>query len=129
MATSIGIAKVFNFIEYQRRLMLEDTELADTVIHFDDSIPQGVGRHEPLVVVAAVAFIHDAAVVGLDDAVILECRTAGYDMGFITLGQLHGDSQRDQLEFAGFQFNSFCGTQVDPVGFPVDVAQLFDFIA
>ena len=57
--------------------MFEDTELADTVIHFDGSITQGIGRHEPLVIVAAVAFIHDTAVVCLDDAVVFELKKQG----------------------------------------------------
>ena len=108
--------------------MFHNAELADTVIHFNNSIAQGVCRHEPLVIVAAVAFIHDTAVVGLDDAIILECGTAGHDVCFIAFGQLHGNTQRDEFEFAGFQFYSFCGSQVDPVGFAVDVAQFFNLI-
>ena len=110
-------------------VLYEDAELTDTVIYFNDSIPQRVRGEEPLVVVAAVAFVYDAAVVCLDDAVVFECGTAGYDVCFRALGQLHGDAQRDELEFAGFQFDTFCCSHVDPVRFAVDVAQFFDFIA
>ena len=52
--------------------MRKYAELADSVIHLNHRIPERKCRHEPLVIVAAVAFIHDAAVVRLDDAEVLE---------------------------------------------------------
>ena len=52
--------------------MLKYAELADSVIHLNHRIPERKCRHEPLVIVAAVALIHDAAVVRLDDAEVLE---------------------------------------------------------
>ena len=85
-AAAVFIAQIIHFIKYQRRLMFEDAELTDTVIQFDDRVTQGVGGHEPLVVVAAVAFVHDTAVVGLDDTKVFEGGTAGHDVCFVALG-------------------------------------------
>ena len=109
--------------------MRKYAELADSVIHLNHRIPERKCRHEPLVIVAAVAFIHNAAVVRLDDAEVLEGRAARHNMRLKPLRQLHGNPQRNQLKFALFQLYTLCRTQVNPVGFPVNVAQSFNFIA
>lgn len=78
--------------------MFHDTELADTVAGMDDGIPHSDGREVLLVVVAAVAFVHHTHMIGLDDAKILEGRATRDDVGFIALGELHSDAQRNQPE-------------------------------
>ena len=98
-------------------------------VKVDHRIPERKCRHEPLVIVAAVAFIHDATVVRLDDAEVLEGRAARHNMRLKPLRKLHGNPQRNQLKFALFQLYTLCRTQVNPVGFPVNVAQPFNFIA
>lgn len=49
-------------------------------------------------------------------------------MGLVAGGQLHGDAEGHELELALFQRDVLRGTQVDPVGFPVDVPQLLDLV-
>ena len=71
--------------------MRKYAELADSVIHLNHRIPERKCRHEPLVIVAAVALIHDAAVVRLDDAEVLEGRAARHNMRLKPLWQLHGN--------------------------------------
>ena len=60
------------FLKVDDWLMFHDPKLADAVIDVDLGIPHGENRHVPLVIVAAVGFVDDAHVVGLDDAEILE---------------------------------------------------------
>ena len=118
-SAAILVPKVVCFRKCQRRLMRKYAELADSVIHLNHRIPEGKCRHEPLIIVAAVAFIHDAAVVRLDDAEVLEGRAARHNMRLKPLRKLHGNPQRNQLKFALFQLYTLCRTQVNPVGFPV----------
>ena len=48
--------------------MLHNAELADPVIDMDPGVPQGIGRHKPLIVVAAVSFVYHSHAVCLNDS-------------------------------------------------------------
>ena len=50
-------------------------------------------------------------------------------MGFVPLGQHHGNAQGDVAGFTGLQLHCFGGAQVDPVALTVNIAELFDLIA
>ena len=62
-------------------------------------IPQGIGRHEPLVVIPAIGAVDDALMIGLDNAKILESGASWNHMGLISFRQLHAHSKGDQLKF------------------------------
>jgi len=109
--------------------MLYDAELGNAVVRFDAAIAGGIDRHLPLILIAAVAFIHYAHGIGHENAVIAEGGAAGENMGFVPLGQHHSNAQGDVAGFTGFQLHRFGGAQVDPVAFAINVAELFDFIA
>ena len=109
--------------------MLLNAKLANAIAGLNGSIPQGDGGEEPLIIVAAVAFVHHTHMVGLDDTEVLEGGATGNNMGFIALGKLHSNSQRDQLEVASFQRNILSGPKINPVGLTVDIFQGLDFIA
>lgn len=79
--------------------MGKDPELANTVIDFYNCVPHRQSREKPLVVVPAVTFIYNTAVIGLQDAELLEGRAARHNMCFVAFGQLHGNAKRNQTKF------------------------------
>ena len=81
-------------LKFNGGLVLHNAELGDAVIGFDAAVPGGIDRHLPLIVVAAVAFIHYAHGIGHQNAVIAEGGAAGQHVGFIPLRQHHGNAQR-----------------------------------
>ena len=89
--TPVFVGKMVGFLEGNRRLVLHDTELADTVINMNLRIPYGKCRHKPLIVIAAVGFINDAHVIGLQNSEVLEGAGPRNDMRFVTGGEPHGD--------------------------------------
>ena len=80
--------------------MLLDAELADTVIHMNHGVAQGVRRHVEPVVWSAVALVDDSAVVRLDNAEVLEGAASRHDMRLIAFRQLHRNAEMDQLKFS-----------------------------
>ena len=86
------MVKRVSLLKMDDRLVLHDTELTDAVIDVNLGVTHGENRHVPLVIVAAVGFVDDTHVIGLDDAKILECGTSGHHMGLITRRKLHGDA-------------------------------------
>ena len=75
--------------------MLLDAELADTVIHMNHGVAQGIRRHVEPVVRSAVALVDDTAVVCLDNAEILEGAASRHDMRLIAFRQRDIKSGRD----------------------------------
>ena len=106
--TPVFVGKMVGFLEGNRRLVLHDTELADTVINMNLRIPYGKCRHKPLIVIAAVGFINDAHVIGLNDAEILKRGASGNHVCLIAFGKLHGNAQRNQSKFSFLQGDFTC---------------------
>ena len=128
MSAAVFVVQMLNLVKNDLGLILHNAELADPVVGVDLRIAHSIHRHEPLIIVAAVRTVYHAVMIGLDDAEILKRGTSRNHMGLIAFRQFHGDSQRDQLKFPCFKDNVLRGPQVDPIGFPVYVSQLIDFI-
>ena len=87
-ATAVSAVKSA-FFESKRRLDFHDAELRDAAPLLDGHVTGGENGHFPPVVRAAVAGIHHAHRIRLQNTEILERGTARGDMRLVTLGQLH----------------------------------------
>lgn len=120
--------QVGDFLKQEFRLIFHNTELTDSVIDMDLRIPQGIYRHKPLVVVAAVGAVDYSLMIRLNNPEILKGRTSWYYMSLIALRKFHGNTQGNQPEFSLFQADILCGTQIDPVGLTVYISQFVYFV-
>ena len=116
------------FFEGERRLLLHDAELSDAASLLDYHVAGGIDRHFPPVVRAAVAGIHHAHGIRLQDAEILERGTARGDMRLITLGQLHCNAQMNQAELPRLERHGLRRRQVNPVGLAAHIREARDRI-
>lgn len=128
MSAPVRIAKAFHLIKEKFRLVLHNAELADSVIDMNLCIAHRIDRHKPLVIVSAVGTVDNALMIGLNNAKILKRGTARHDMRFIAFRKFHRHTERNQFELAFLQRDFFCGTQIDPVRFAVNICQFFYFI-
>ena len=102
-------------------LVRKQTALTDPVVETDHCVPHGQHRHHQDILRRAVALVHHAHAVGLQDAVIFEGGGAGQQVRFVALGQLHGNAQGNKAEFPGLHVHRFGGAQINPVS----LGQLF----
>lgn len=128
VAAPIGVIQMIHLIKDNLRLILHDPELTDSVIHLNLRVTHGIHRHEPLIVIAAVGGIYHALMICLNDSEIFKGGTPWHHMGLIALGQFHSNSQRNQFKLSRFQADILRGTQIDPIGFTVNISQFLYFV-
>ena len=83
-ATTISVAKMFDFLQMQHRLMLDDPELANALVLVNDGIPCGISEEVPFVTVTLVRFIDDADAVCRQNAKLLERAASPCNKSFLT---------------------------------------------
>ena len=116
------------FFEGERWLDFHDAELSDAASLFDYHVTGGIDRHFPPVVRTAVAGIHHAHGIRLQDAEVPERGTARGDMRLVTLGQLHCNAQMNQAELPRLERHGLRRSQVNPVGLAANVSEFRDGI-
>ena len=116
------------FLEGERRLLLHDAELSDAAPLLDGHVAGGVHRHFPPVVCTAVAGIHHAYGIRLQNAEVLERGTARGNMRLVTFGQLHRDPQVNEPELPRLERHGLRRRQVNPVGLAAHIREARDRI-
>ena len=99
---AVCISKSLCLLKTDRRLMLLNAKLADTVIQMDRCITDGKHGHFPYIMISAIALVHDAHMIRLNDPKILISGAARHNDRLIPLGKLHGYAKTDQSKFSLF---------------------------
>ena len=103
--------------------MFDNAKLTNTVAGMNNSVTLRLGGEEPLVIVAAVAFINDTRVIRLNNAKIFISAAPGDDMGLVPFRQLHRHAERDQPEFTSLHLNLLRAPQIDPVRLSANISK------
>ena len=119
---------MFNFLELNFRLILHNAELCYAVIHMDHSVSCCIDRHPPHIIITTISVIHDSNTVRLDQSPCLKGRTSRNKMRLISLRQFHRNTKRDQSKISCMECDLLRSAHIDPVGFTLDIIQLFYFI-
>ena len=98
-ANTVTVSQSIYLLEHYLWLILHNSELTDSVIKIYNRITGRIYRHPPHIFIATVRTINNAAAVHLQQAIVFKGGTAWNHMCLISLRQLHGNAQRNQLKF------------------------------
>ena len=114
-APAVFPLKMICFFKLYLRLMFHNAKLTDTIVYMNYRISHCYHGNKPLIVISAVALIHNTHMICLNKSKVLISTAPWHDMCLITLRKFYADTKRYKFILSFFKFHFFCCPKVYPV--------------